>query len=74
MKSIELLQNKNEELIKILEGQKEDNKSLTATIHQREQELLEKKQQYIDSTKLKLGLCQLQFYLFLSRVFIHCFL
>ncbi|XP_066490947.1 coiled-coil domain-containing protein 14 [Tiliqua scincoides] len=55
MKSIELLQNKNEELIKILEDQKEENKSLTATIHQREQELLGKRQQYdIDSTKLKL--------------------
>lgn len=73
MKSIELLQNKNEELIKILEGQKEENQSLTTTIHQREQELLEKRQQYdIDSTKLKLGVCQLQFCLFLSRVFI-CF-
>ncbi|KAJ6665454.1 hypothetical protein lerEdw1_003295 [Lerista edwardsae] len=55
MKSIELLQNKNEELITILEGHKEENQSLTATIHQREQELLEKRQQYdIDATKLKL--------------------
>lgn len=56
MKSIELLQNKNEELIKILESQNEENKSLTRTIHERDQELLEKKQQHgIESTKLKIG-------------------
>ncbi|XP_053100913.1 coiled-coil domain-containing protein 14 isoform X2 [Hemicordylus capensis] len=55
MKSIELLQNKNEELIKILECHKDENKRLTSTIHEREQELLENRQQYdIDSTKLKI--------------------
>ncbi|XP_007419992.1 coiled-coil domain-containing protein 14 [Python bivittatus] len=55
MKSIELLQDKNEEFIKILESKKEENKRLTRQIHEKEQELLEKKQQYdIDSTKLKI--------------------
>ncbi|XP_034278853.1 coiled-coil domain-containing protein 14 isoform X1 [Pantherophis guttatus] len=55
MRSIELLQDKNEEFIKILESQKEENKRLTRQIHEKEQELLEKKQQCdIDSTKLKI--------------------
>ncbi|XP_062972739.1 coiled-coil domain-containing protein 14 isoform X2 [Elgaria multicarinata webbii] len=55
MESIELLQNKNEEFIKILESQKEENKRLTRMIHERDQELLEKRRQYdIDSTKLKI--------------------
>ncbi|XP_063144843.1 coiled-coil domain-containing protein 14 isoform X2 [Candoia aspera] len=55
IKSIELLQDKNEEFIKILESQKEENQRLTRQIHEKEQELLEKKQQYdIDSTKLKI--------------------
>uniref|UniRef100_A0A8D0C966 Coiled-coil domain containing 14 n=1 Tax=Salvator merianae TaxID=96440 RepID=A0A8D0C966_SALMN len=55
MKSIELLQNKNEEFIKILENQKEENKRLTQIIHEREQDLLEKRQQFeIDATKLKI--------------------
>ncbi|XP_032074290.1 coiled-coil domain-containing protein 14 isoform X2 [Thamnophis elegans] len=55
MRSIELLQDKNEEFIKILENQKEENKRLTRQIHEKEQELLEKKQQRdIDSTKLKI--------------------
>lgn len=56
MRSIELLQDKNEEFIKILKSQKEENKRLTRQIHEKEQELLEKKQQRdIDSTKLKIG-------------------
>lgn len=56
MRSIELLQDKNEEFIKILESQKEENKRLTRQIHEKEQELLQKKQQCdIDSTKLKIG-------------------
>ncbi|XP_048342629.1 coiled-coil domain-containing protein 14 isoform X2 [Sphaerodactylus townsendi] len=55
VKSIESLQNKNEELIKILEDQRGEDKRLTRIIHEREQELLEKKQQYdIESTKLKM--------------------
>ncbi|XP_026563826.1 coiled-coil domain-containing protein 14 isoform X1 [Pseudonaja textilis] len=55
MRSIELLQDKNEEFIKILESQKEENKRLTRQIQEKEQELLEKKQQHdIDSTKLKI--------------------
>ncbi|XP_054827464.1 coiled-coil domain-containing protein 14 isoform X2 [Eublepharis macularius] len=55
MKSIESLQNKNEELIKILESQREEEKRLTRIIHEREQELIAKKQQYeIESTKLKM--------------------
>lgn len=56
IRSIELLQEKNEEFIKILESQKEENKRLIRQIHEKEQELLEKKQQHdIDSTKLKIG-------------------
>ncbi|KAL7991790.1 hypothetical protein Chor_016046, partial [Crotalus horridus] len=55
IRSIELLQDKNEEFIKILESQKEENKRLIRQIHEKEQELLEKKQQHdIDSTKLKI--------------------
>uniref|UniRef100_A0A8C6YGX3 Coiled-coil domain containing 14 n=1 Tax=Naja naja TaxID=35670 RepID=A0A8C6YGX3_NAJNA len=54
MRSIELLQDKNEEFIKILESQKEENKRLTRQIHEKEQELLEKKRHDIDSTKLKI--------------------
>ncbi|XP_058051158.1 coiled-coil domain-containing protein 14 isoform X2 [Ahaetulla prasina] len=55
MRSIELLQDKNEEFIKILESQKEENKRLTRQIQKKEQELLEKKQQCdINSTKLKI--------------------
>lgn len=58
VKSIESLQQKNEELIKILESQREEEKRLNRIIHEREQELLEKKQQNdIESTKLKIGMC-----------------
>ncbi|XP_070586476.1 coiled-coil domain-containing protein 14 isoform X1 [Erythrolamprus reginae] len=56
MRSIEFLQDKNEEFMKILESQKEENKRLIRQIHEKEQELLEKKQQCdIDSTKLKIA-------------------
>ncbi|XP_077176545.1 coiled-coil domain-containing protein 14 isoform X2 [Paroedura picta] len=55
VKSIESLQNKNEELFKVLESQREEEKRLTRIIHEREQELLEKKQQNdIESTKHKM--------------------
>ncbi|XP_033018768.1 coiled-coil domain-containing protein 14 isoform X1 [Lacerta agilis] len=55
MKSNELLRNKNEEIIKMLESQKEENRRLTRIIHERDQELHEKQQQYdIFSTKLKI--------------------
>nr|XP_020656749.1 coiled-coil domain-containing protein 14 [Pogona vitticeps] len=55
MKGIELLQKKNEEVTQLLENQREENKRLNRIIYEREQELLEKKQQYdIESTKLKM--------------------
>ncbi|XP_053260127.1 coiled-coil domain-containing protein 14 isoform X3 [Podarcis raffonei] len=55
MKSNELLRNKNEEIIKMLQSQKEENRRLTRIIHKRDQELHEKQQQYdIFSTRLKI--------------------
>ncbi|XP_053260117.1 coiled-coil domain-containing protein 14 isoform X2 [Podarcis raffonei] len=56
MKSNELLRNKNEEIIKMLQSQKEENRRLTRIIHKRDQELHEKQQQYdIFSTRLKIA-------------------
>ncbi|KAJ7345877.1 hypothetical protein JRQ81_001827 [Phrynocephalus forsythii] len=55
MKGIELLQKKNEDITHLLESQREENKRLTRIIHEGEQELLEKKQQYgLETTKLKM--------------------
>ncbi|XP_035186742.1 coiled-coil domain-containing protein 14 isoform X2 [Oxyura jamaicensis] len=55
LKGLESLQAKNEELLKIIENQKEENKHLVRDIQDKENELLENKQQYdIHSTKLKL--------------------
>ncbi|XP_061465044.1 coiled-coil domain-containing protein 14 isoform X2 [Rhineura floridana] len=52
IKSNELLQNKNEEFIQMLQSQKEENKRLSRIMYEREQE---QRQQYdIDSTKLKI--------------------
>ncbi|NXO32212.1 CCD14 protein, partial [Cisticola juncidis] len=54
-KGLDLLQAKNEELLKIIESQKEENKHLAKSIQDKEEELLENKQHYdIQSTKLKI--------------------
>ncbi|XP_044293884.1 coiled-coil domain-containing protein 14 isoform X2 [Varanus komodoensis] len=60
MQSIELLQNKNEELIQISESQKEENKRLTRIIHEKEKDLLEKRQHYDNGlAKLKIEIDEL---------------
>lgn len=57
-KGLDLLQAKNEELLKIIESQKEENKHLAKSIQEKEEKLLENKQHYdIHSTKLKIGAC-----------------
>ncbi|XP_048165939.1 coiled-coil domain-containing protein 14 isoform X1 [Corvus hawaiiensis] len=54
-KGLDSLQAKNEELLKIIESQKEENKHLAKGFHDKEEELLENKQHYdIHSTKLKI--------------------
>ncbi|XP_069472771.1 coiled-coil domain-containing protein 14 [Ambystoma mexicanum] len=54
-KSLELLQGKNEELLKVINDQKEENKMISETIHEREQELLQSKQQAeIETAKVKI--------------------
>ncbi|KAM6079489.1 coiled-coil domain-containing protein 14 isoform 2-T2 [Theristicus caerulescens] len=55
LKGLESLQAKNEELLKIMDSQKEENKHLAKDIQDKEEKLLENKQQYdIHSTKLKI--------------------
>ncbi|OXB65574.1 hypothetical protein ASZ78_015034 [Callipepla squamata] len=55
LKGLESLQAKNEELLKVIGSQKEENKHLAKDIQDKENELLENKQQYdIHSTKLKI--------------------
>ncbi|NXK84089.1 CCD14 protein, partial [Amazona guildingii] len=57
LKGLESLQAKNEELFRIIESQKEENKRLAKNIQDKEVELLENKQHYdIHSTKLKIEL------------------
>nr|XP_033801588.1 LOW QUALITY PROTEIN: coiled-coil domain-containing protein 14 [Geotrypetes seraphini] len=54
-KSLELLQSKNEELLKVINEQKVENKKLVNVIQEKEQELLHNKQQSdIDATKVKI--------------------
>ncbi|NWT80381.1 CCD14 protein, partial [Lanius ludovicianus] len=54
-KGLDSLQAKNEELLKIIESQKEENKHLAKGFHDKEEELLANKQHYdIHSTKLKI--------------------
>ncbi|XP_065606540.1 coiled-coil domain-containing protein 14 [Cyrtonyx montezumae] len=55
LKGLESLQAKNEELLKVIRSQKEENKCLAKDIQDKENELLENKQQFdIHSTKLKI--------------------
>lgn len=54
-KSLEFLQGKNEELLKVINNQKEENKKIGKAIHEREQELLQSKQQAeIEAAKVKI--------------------
>ncbi|XP_048202741.1 coiled-coil domain-containing protein 14 [Perognathus longimembris pacificus] len=57
MKSQELLQSKNEELLKVIENQKDENKKFTSLFKDKDQTLLENKQQFdIEMTRIKIEL------------------
>ncbi|XP_046956174.1 coiled-coil domain-containing protein 14 isoform X2 [Lynx rufus] len=57
LKSQELLQNKNEELLKVIENQKDENKKFAGIFKEKEQTLLENKQQFdIETTRIKIEL------------------
>ncbi|XP_013370686.1 PREDICTED: coiled-coil domain-containing protein 14 isoform X2 [Chinchilla lanigera] len=57
LKSQELLQNKNEELLKVIETQKDENRKFTNIFKDKDQTLLESKQQFdIEITRVKLEL------------------
>lgn len=57
LKSQELLQNKNEELLKVIENQKDENKKFAGIFKEKEQTLLENKQQFdIETTRIKIGM------------------
>ncbi|XP_077623747.1 coiled-coil domain-containing protein 14 isoform X1 [Crocuta crocuta] len=57
LKSQELLQSKNEELLKVIENQKDENKKFAGIFKEKEQTLLENKQQFdIETTRIKIEL------------------
>nr|XP_027791907.1 coiled-coil domain-containing protein 14 isoform X1 [Marmota flaviventris] len=57
LKSQELLQSKNEELLKVIENQKDENKKFASIFKDKEQTLLENKQQFdIEITRIKIEL------------------
>ncbi|KAM4888392.1 coiled-coil domain-containing protein 14 [Thomomys bottae] len=57
MKSQELLQSKNEELLKVIENQKDENKKFTSLFKDKDHALLENKQQFdIEMTRIKIEL------------------
>ncbi|XP_012874779.1 PREDICTED: coiled-coil domain-containing protein 14 [Dipodomys ordii] len=57
IKSQELLQSKNEELLKVIENQKDENKKFTSLFKDKDQTLLENKQQFdIEMTRIKIEL------------------
>ncbi|XP_004577895.2 coiled-coil domain-containing protein 14 [Ochotona princeps] len=57
LKNQELLQNKNEELLKVIENQKDENKKYTSIFKDKDQTILENKQQFdIEITKIKIEL------------------
>ncbi|KAG8508540.1 Coiled-coil domain-containing protein 14, partial [Galemys pyrenaicus] len=57
LKSQELLQNKNEELLKVIENQKDENKKFAGMFKEKDQALLENKQQSdIEITRMKIEL------------------
>lgn len=56
LKSQELLQSKNEELLKVIENQRDENKKFTTMFKDKEQTLLQNKQQFdIEMTRVKIG-------------------
>ncbi|XP_027391944.1 coiled-coil domain-containing protein 14 isoform X2 [Bos indicus x Bos taurus] len=58
LKSQELLQSKNEELLKVIENQKDENKKFAGIFKEKDQTLLENKQQFdIETTRMKIGMC-----------------
>ncbi|XP_008054425.1 coiled-coil domain-containing protein 14-like, partial [Carlito syrichta] len=57
IKSQELLQSKNEELLKVIENQKDENKRFTNIFKEKDQTILENKQQFeIEITRIKIEL------------------
>lgn len=57
LKNQELLQSKNEELLKVIEDQKDENKKYTSIFKEKDQTILENKQQFdIEITKIKIEL------------------
>uniref|UniRef100_A0A8C7B546 Coiled-coil domain containing 14 n=1 Tax=Neovison vison TaxID=452646 RepID=A0A8C7B546_NEOVI len=57
LKSQELLQSKNEELLKVIENQKDENKKFAGIFKEKDQTLLENKQQFdIETTRIKIEL------------------
>ncbi|XP_054431174.1 coiled-coil domain-containing protein 14 [Pteronotus mesoamericanus] len=57
LKSQELLQSKNEELLKVIENQKDENKKFADIFKEKDQIILENKQQFdIETTRIKIEL------------------
>ncbi|KAK1343965.1 hypothetical protein QTO34_014522 [Cnephaeus nilssonii] len=57
LKSQELLQSKNEELLKVIENQKDENKRFAGIFKEKDETILENKQQFdIETTKIKIEL------------------
>ncbi|XP_066203650.1 coiled-coil domain-containing protein 14 isoform X2 [Saccopteryx leptura] len=57
LKSQELLQSKNEELLKVIENQKDENKKFAGIFKEKDQTILENKQQFdIETTRIKIEL------------------
>uniref|UniRef100_A0A8C3YUB0 Coiled-coil domain containing 14 n=1 Tax=Catagonus wagneri TaxID=51154 RepID=A0A8C3YUB0_9CETA len=57
LKSQELLQSKNEELLKVIENQKDENKKFADIFKEKDQAFLENKQQFdIETTRMKIEL------------------
>uniref|UniRef100_A0A8C6AYN7 Coiled-coil domain containing 14 n=2 Tax=Monodon monoceros TaxID=40151 RepID=A0A8C6AYN7_MONMO len=57
LKSQELLQSKNEELLKVIKSQKDENKKFAGIFKEKDQTLLENKQQFdIETTRMKIEL------------------
>lgn len=57
LKSQELLQSKNEELLKVIENQKDENKKFADIFKEKDQTILDNKQQFdIETTRIKIGM------------------
>ena len=67
LKSQELLQSKNEELLKVIENQKDENKKIAGIFKEKDQTLLENKQQFdIETTRMKIGMCLIALFVFVT--------